>query len=91
MNVSKKQLNLVKRKFTFQPHELSILQEAALCLSRLHQCREEIDHIGLLVTDTRGSVKKNPLLEVEANNNKMFLDYCSKLKILDDGKGAIKK
>ena len=73
------------KSFDFNPHEIEVLSAAAVCLDRMEQARQEVIIHGLLVSDSRGSVKKNPALEVEATNKKMFLDYCKTLKVLSDG------
>jgi hypothetical protein len=74
----------VKKSFDFAPHEIELLRTAAACLDRIESARVSIEKDGLIVSDTRGAVKKHPAAEIEVINKKLFLDYCKSLRVLTD-------
>jgi hypothetical protein len=72
------------KQYKMRAHELEALRTAASCLDRIGQAQQSITNEGLLTTDTRGAMKKNPACEVEATNKKIFMDYCKTMKIFSE-------
>lgn len=59
-----------------------ILLECALrCRQRARECRAAILKDGPLVPGWRGSLKRHPLLSIEANNHKLMLRLFKQLRI----------
>jgi phage terminase small subunit len=79
---AKSWFNSIASQFEFGSEaEWSLLEQAAGCLDRIDQAREEIVEHGLLVPTGNGSFKPNPATNIERDNRILFARLLRELRL----------
>lgn len=71
----------VTAEFEFAEHELETVFQAAVCLDRIEQARDEIAVHGILTVDRHGQLKPNPAVVIERDCKVLFARLCRELEL----------
>ena len=64
--------NITCSEWSFEPHELELLAQAACCLDRIDQASADIAEHTLFMTDRYGVRKESPAVKIERSSRAQF-------------------
>ena len=70
--------------FELEDHHLELLRQAACCLDRIEQARQQIDKDGLYIPDRYGGKKPHPAAKDERDHRLLFSKLLRELNLDSD-------
>ena len=74
----------VAADYQLEPHHRSMLEQAALCIDRVSQCRAAIAAAGVTIEGPKGGVRAHPLLAAERAASRQFMALVHELGLDDE-------